>query len=128
MRASNPRRRRRRARRRLSRSQRRWLRSRKKRWQYGAERRVALLRVLAGVLPSANRASCAECGAEYRVEDLVVDHVDGRVWDLKALGSWNRAARYWREFRAGVRLRALCISCSCRDGARRANAAREAKA
>ena len=62
---------------------------------------------------------CAECGGHFPSSRLVVDHVDGITWDRGKMSPQMRAAKYWREHNAGVPLRALCIECSCRDGARR---------
>lgn len=35
------------------------------------------------------------------------------------MNQWTRIARYWREYNAGVRLRALCRSCNGKDGRNR---------
>lgn len=50
---------------------------------------------------------CEICGTK---EDLTIDHVEGRSWDLKKVASWTRAKIYWREFNTGVKLRVLCYS------------------
>jgi hypothetical protein len=52
---------------------------------------------------------CVECGS---TDDLEIDHMDGRDWEPRALSSTMRAARYWREYEEGVRLRVLCSSCN----------------
>ena len=62
---------------------------------------------------------CAECGESRHVSELVVDHVEGILWDRSKMSPQMRVARYWREYAAGVALRALCTTCSCSDGARR---------
>ncbi len=80
---------------------------------YAVARRAALIKLLAPDL------RCAECGSEHKAEDLIVDHVLGITWDRSRMSPQMRAAKYWREHAAGVRLRALCVSCSCRDGAAR---------
>ena len=75
---------------------------------YGHERRVELLKLLA---PD---GCCAKCGRRPRggVAALQIDHVDGRDWVPRQHNRWTRAARYWREYLAGVRLRALCKKCN----------------
>lgn len=77
---------------------------------YAVRSRHRLVRVLAPDL------RCARCGKRCKVEDLDIDHVDGRTWRVEELSSSARVARYWAEHRAGVRLRALCEGCSARDG------------
>jgi hypothetical protein len=72
--------------------------------------RVSLLCVLAP------EWRCAKCGTSHEVEDLEVDHIDARDWSGRALSRLQRAKRYWSEFLAGVRLRALCRSCNAIDG------------
>lgn len=64
---------------------------------------------------------CAECG-RTEIAVLEIDHVDGRTWSARGLSSYRRVLRYWREFRAGVRLRVLCRRCNAIDGAIRGNA------
>lgn len=63
--------------------------------------------------------TCAECGGTFKVGELHIDHQDGRTWHYQSLSPQMRAARMWREHAAGVRLRALCRSCSGRDGRQR---------
>jgi hypothetical protein len=63
---------------------------------------------------------CAICGVKPRAtarrrggaSGLQIDHVDGRDWTPRNHNRWTRAARYWREFLAGVRMRALCKKCN----------------
>lgn len=86
--------------------------------EYGLQLRVSLLEALA---PDSR---CACCGAVYQLEDLEVDHVDGRTWRGRALNFLDRIRRQWREFDRGVRLRALCRRCNASDGARRTGKAR----
>lgn len=77
--------------------------------EQAARRRIrkALIKALGG--------KCALCGKR---DDLLaglrlcIDHVEGRDWDVRAISSHARWARYWREFQAGVPLRLLCPSCS----------------
>lgn len=79
----------------------------------GAKRRRAEL-----VEELAPDLRCAECGNQFdSAAHLEVDHVDGAGWSHRALSSSARVARYRREHREGVALRALCRSCSGRDGA-----------
>ena len=71
------------------------------------ERRVELLHVLA---PDQR---CAICGTRPRsIATLHIDHEDGRTWSLHTVNRWARVGRYWREHKAGVRLRALCLKCN----------------
>lgn len=65
--------------------------------------------------------ACALCGRQSR---LSVDHVDGRRWSVAALAWKARLENYIAEFKAGIRLRLLCIKCNGRDGGRRAAVAR----
>ncbi len=73
---------------------------------YAAERMAALIKELA---PDGR---CALCGKKPRKIALQIDHVDGRDWTPRNHNRWTRAARYWREFLAGVRMRALCKKCN----------------
>lgn len=85
----------------------------RKRLAYAVRRRERLIMELAPDL------RCAECGVQFQVSALVVDHVNGITWDRSTMSPQMRVAKYWREHNAGVPLRALCNPCSCRDGARR---------
>lgn len=49
-------------------------------------------------------------------EQLEIDHVDGRPWVIATVRALERTAIYWREHRAGVRLRALCRTCNGTTG------------
>lgn len=61
---------------------------------------------------------CARCGEQVEHSSLLqVDHVDGKSWTARKLSSTARVARYRREHRAGVALRALCGLCNATDGA-----------
>ena len=67
------------------------------------------------------------CGKRPRSWDgLEIDHVDGRDWSPRKLNRWSRVARYWREFHAGVRLRAACRSCNAGYNPRRPASRRQA--
>lgn len=59
--------------------------------------------------------ACAQCG-EMEPTLLSVDHVDGITWKRSALRYDARVKKYWDEYRAGVRLRALCHPCNGRFG------------
>jgi hypothetical protein len=52
---------------------------------------------------------CAKCHAR---QNLHVDHMDGRSWEPREVSYHCRVLRYWREYRVGVRLRALCNRCN----------------
>jgi hypothetical protein len=78
---------------------------------YSAKRRADLIVELAPDL------CCAECGLQvHDARELQVDHVDGRDWCLDDYSPSVRYARYWREYLAGVLLRALCGMCNAIDG------------
>jgi hypothetical protein len=101
----------------ISVSKSRWERAKKTRGQYAKERRVALLKRLAPPSAQSPEAGlCDSCGERHAYEHLDVDHLDGRSWELRKLSRWGRVARFWREFEAGVRMRALCKSCNRREG------------
>jgi hypothetical protein len=68
---------------------------------------------------------CACCQRDLSPDLLEVDHVNGRAWLLRKLNRWARVARYWREFLAGVELRALCRHCNARLGGTRRYARRQ---
>lgn len=72
-----------------------------------AKRKLAALLELLG-------GECADCGSP---DNLQVDHVDGRAWIVDRVEFSARVSRYWQEFRAGVRLRALCGTCNASRGA-----------
>ena len=54
---------------------------------------------------------CVECGDAY-MGNLEIDHVDGRDWVIREPSYPDRIARYWREYRAGVRLAVRCRRCN----------------
>lgn len=58
-------------------------------------------------------AACAICGSD---EALEIDHRDGRSYDVRKMGRYDRAKRYWSEYLAGVRLRVLCKTHNAGDG------------
>lgn len=60
---------------------------------------------------------CVVCGTTGDDEnDLQVDHVDGRDYDIGTMDQSWRICVYWQEFRAGVRLQVLCKSCNSSKG------------
>lgn len=74
-------------------------------------RRVQLLRLLSpdGV--------CGGCGRKFdNISELTVHHVDGKDWDESRMSQHTRVARYWREYRSGVRFSAVCGTCNSRIG------------
>jgi DNA-directed RNA polymerase subunit RPC12/RpoP len=81
--------------------------------EYGHQLRVSLVEALA---PDGR---CARCGAQFPIEELEVDHADGRAWYGRALNFLDRIRRQWREFDRGVRLRAACRHCNASEGSRR---------
>lgn len=74
--------------------------------------RIQLLEVIAP-----NRR-CAHCQRFLRLEDADIDHAEGRTWACRRLNFLDRIRRQWREFRAGVELRAACKPCNSSDGQR----------
>lgn len=52
---------------------------------------------------------CALCSSTF---EMAIDHVDGRDWDPAKVNRYTRVRRYWKEHRAGVRLRVLCRKCN----------------
>lgn len=106
----------------------RW--AKKSRLQYAKERRERLVEVLCKRDYDAHVARCALTGTEpdlrsgpgygqcvrcrryFSFDRLEIDHIDGATWNQRACNAWVRVARYWREFEAGVLLRALCRSCN----------------
>ena len=81
--------------------------------EHALQLRISLLEVIAPA------SRCASCGAAHDVEDLEIDHPNGRTWACRALNFLDRIRRQWRELDAGVALRALCRRCNAIDGNRR---------
>lgn len=79
--------------------------------------RVAALwaELLALLTPPGQVPHCAHERCRTR-KRLQVDHVDGRDWDPARLNQETRLKRYLAEYRAGVRLRLLCIKHNGLDG------------
>lgn len=71
------------------------------------ERRVELLHLLC---PDGRCAICKR--KPRRIDTLHIDHQDGRTWSLHTKNRFARVGMYWREQKAGVRLRGLCIACN----------------
>ena len=63
------------------------------------ESRRELIRRLGG--------KCASPGCEA-TEQLEVEHVNGREWNLRHPDYVSRIKRYWKEYEAGIELAALC--------------------
>jgi hypothetical protein len=82
--------------------------------EYAYQLRVSLIDALTD-----GDAYCRRCLVAYDAEDLEIDHVDGRTWYGRALNFLDRIRRQWREYDAGVKLRAICRSCNGSDGSRR---------
>ncbi len=78
--------------------------------KYSVRRREQLIRDLAPDL------TCGRCGLGCSVDQLLVDHVHGRLWLVERMSASVRAARYHRERNAGVAMRALCARCSGHTG------------
>lgn len=75
--------------------------------RWAARKREELLKILS---PD---GKCSKCGRKPRKHPLEIDHVDGREgWEPRKLNRWSRIARYWKEFHAGIKLRALCKPCN----------------
>jgi hypothetical protein len=103
---------------------------RKTRSQYASERREKLVSLLCArdyeahlgeklaageepdVPPGPGYGQCAKCRGYFSFDRLQIDHVDGATWRHRAVSAWMRVARYFREFRAGARMRALCVKCN----------------
>lgn len=85
---------------------------------YAHKRRVDLLRVLAKPGPELETGECDECGIVLPLAELTIDHAAfaGAGWDHDGVNQSRRVARYWREYRAGVALRALCTPCNSAGG------------
>lgn len=60
-----------------------------------------LLRTLGG--------KCTACGT---MEALSVEHVEGKTYESRSLSLSQRITRYWEEYRNGVKLTVLCVSCN----------------
>lgn len=77
----------------------------------------AIRRRVALIIELAPNLKCAECGRQaHDPAELTVDHIHGKAWRAGKLSSSQRVARYWREYRAGVLMRALCGPCNALDG------------
>lgn len=87
---------------------RRWQDSKHRTYDSVRRRREELLKILA---PDGR---CALCRRRPRATPLEIDHVDGRTWEKlpSQLNRHSRIAHYWRDYNAGVRLRALCKGCN----------------
>ena len=54
---------------------------------------------------------CARCG-DRKFASLTIDHVDGCTWEHESINTYDRWYRYLREYKQGIRLRLLCLSCN----------------
>ncbi len=106
----------------------RW--SKKSRSQYARDRREKLVALLCArdyeahvgeasargeeplTAPGCGYGLCAKCRRYFSHDRLEIDHVEGSSWSKRSVSAWMRVARYWREFYAGVKLRALCRGCN----------------
>lgn len=77
----------------------------RRQYALAARRKRALVNMLGG--------KCAKCGSR---ENLTIEHVAGRDWDIRKFSSWQRLKRYWAEYNQGVSLCVLCLSCNSADG------------
>ncbi len=78
--------------------------------EYANQLRISLIEAISP------EGDCSVCGRKLELEDLEVDHADGRTWYGRDLNFLDRIRRQWREFDDGVALRALCRSCNASDG------------
>lgn len=78
---------------------------------YARRRREALILTLSPGLVCKLCAKKCTCASE-----LTVDHVEGRAWLIDRMSPSARYAKYWREFKRGVPLRALCNECNAQTG------------
>jgi len=80
--------------------------------KYAHKRRLDLVRELS---PD---GSCSKCHEVVGHENLEVNHTDGITWDHDSVNQHRRYARYWREYKTGVAMSALCQPCNGSDGQR----------
>jgi 5-methylcytosine-specific restriction endonuclease McrA len=73
--------------------------------EWAKRARAALIAQMGGV--------CERCGSR---EDLEVNHIFGRDWQLRDYDPSGRVAVYRREFREGL-INVLCSGCNGSDGA-----------
>lgn len=59
---------------------------------------------------------CEKCGDNGTYAPLSIDHVDGITWSHRQYNLWYRVRKYWDEYKAGVRLRVLCVPCNSSRG------------
>ena len=76
----------------------------KRQREWAVRRRRRLIQELGG--------KCVHCD-ERDEDELTVDHIDGRTWDLNAKCSSARVSRYCREAKEG-KLQVLCKSCNAK--------------
>lgn len=86
----------------------------KERARYAQKRRVDLVKLLS---PD---GKCSGCGEPFEHPSLTIQHAgeSGASFVHNRSSQHGRAAAYWREYKAGVPLEAMCGSCNSRDGRR----------
>lgn len=90
--------------------------------EWALQLRVGLVEVITAPVcyyQPPGEANCALCFDVYALEDLEIDHPDGREWYGRDLNFLDRIRKEWKEYDRGVKLRALCKSCNSRDGSTR---------
>jgi hypothetical protein len=84
-----------------------------------------LAKIIRAVVVLVLGGKCEKCHGTL-LSVLEVDHVDGRDWSPRSMGSLKRALRYLDELESFLktgtpRLRVLCRRCNAIDGANRGN-------
>ena len=70
----------------------------KKQKQWARRKLKELISLLGG--------KCAVEGCDST--DLEINHINGRDWEPRKVGSDTRVSRYWKEYKSGVPLNVLC--------------------
>jgi hypothetical protein len=86
----------------------------KERAKYAQKRRVDLVKLLSP------EGKCSGCGETFEHPSLTIQHAgeSGASFVHNRSSQHGRAAAYWREYKAGVPLEAMCGSCNSSDGQR----------
>ena len=86
----------------------------KERAKYAQKRRVDLVKLLSP------EGKCSGCGETFEHPSLTIQHAgeSGASFVHNRSSQHGRAAAYWREYKAGVPLEAMCGSCNSSDGYR----------
>jgi len=75
---------------------------------WAVNRRQRLVDELGGV--------CQKCGTTGTLKNpLQIDHINGRNWTVREIGSDQRVCRYLKEAK-DHKLQVLCKSCNCKKG------------